>query len=70
MPKVNNLSFLDNCQDLCESQPCDDNAICTSNSSVYCTCKDGYTGNGTKGNCQQIPTTTVKYCNGGMLNQH
>ncbi len=50
---------LDNCEKLCESSPCDDNAICTSTTTVTCTCKPGYVGTGTKGNCTVVTTTPV-----------
>ena len=61
------LFFLDSCEDPYQSNPCDENAICAFGTSIYCTCKQGFTGIGTKGNCAEIDTTTEKSCeNTGM----
>jgi len=62
--------LLDNCEELCESDTCDENAKCTSNTTFYCTCNEGFIGNGTKGNCEKIQVTTEPSCNTGMLYQH
>ena len=53
------LSDFDECSS--EPNPCDDNADCTNSDGSYsCTCKKGFTGNGTvcEGMCQGIVNTS------------